>query len=49
MSDVTCLQPLDVAAVLSDGCRGFAPRYMHWEKERIVGGVSNDKAGNIIE
>lgn len=43
------VQRLDIGAVVSGGCRGFAPRYMHWEEELIIGGVSKDKAGTVIE
>ena len=42
-------QPVDVARIVSSGCHGFAPRYMHWEEELIVGGIQRNKAGEIVE
>ncbi|XP_050403061.1 protein patched homolog 1 isoform X2 [Patella vulgata] len=38
----------DVAAVLTNGCNGFATKYMHWDEDLIVGGVRKNKTGHIV-
>lgn len=40
---------LDVAAELTDGCRGFASKQMHWKEDEIVGGISHNKSGHIVD
>ncbi|KAK2149885.1 hypothetical protein LSH36_433g03015 [Paralvinella palmiformis] len=42
-------QPLDIGRQLSGGCSGFASRYMHWEEELIVGGISRNRDGHITK
>jgi hypothetical protein len=37
----------DVGAELTGGCYGFAPRYMHWPEQLIVGGTTKNKTGHI--
>ncbi|XP_045482459.1 protein patched [Harmonia axyridis] len=40
---------LDMGAILTNGCYGFATNYMHWPAELIVGGISKNKSGHIRE
>lgn len=40
-------QPLDLGAEITNGCYGFATKYMHWPEDLIVGGVSKNKTGHI--
>lgn len=40
---------LDIGAILTNGCYGFATNYMHWPAELIVGGISKNKSGHIRE
>ena len=39
--------PLDVGAILTGGCYGFAAKYMHWPEELIVGGVQRNRTGHL--
>lgn len=41
--------PPDVASILSQGCYGFAPRFMHWAPDLIIGGQVRNKSGNLIK
>nr|XP_023025713.1 protein patched [Leptinotarsa decemlineata] len=40
---------LDIGAELTSGCYGFAPKYMHWPEDLIVGGMQKNKSGHIEE
>ncbi|XP_022907743.1 protein patched [Onthophagus taurus] len=40
-------KPLDIGAVLTNGCHGFLAKYMHWPEELIVGGVTKNRTGHI--
>jgi len=31
-------EPVQPAPVFTGGCPGFAPEYMHWEEDMIIGG-----------
>jgi len=44
---VTNLQIPDIGAELANGCRGFASKYMHWPKELLLGGITQNKTGYI--
>lgn len=37
----------DIGAELTSGCYGFAPKYMHWPEDLIVGGSVKNKSGHI--
>lgn len=37
----------DIGAELANGCRGFASKYMHWPKELLLGGITQNKTGYI--
>ncbi|XP_037825541.1 protein patched [Lucilia sericata] len=39
--------PLDVGAILTGGCYGFAAKYMHWPEELIVGGVQRNRTSHL--
>ncbi|XP_060536797.1 protein patched [Cylas formicarius] len=39
--------PLDIGAELTNGCYGFAAKFMHWPEDLIVGGVQKNKSGYI--
>jgi patched 1 len=40
---------VDVGSVVSDGCYGFASRFMHWPVELIVGGgKTNASTGRVV-
>jgi patched 1 len=41
------LQIPDIGAELANGCRGFASKYMHWPKELLLGGITQNKTGYI--
>lgn len=38
----------DVASILSQGCYGFAPRFMHWAPDLIIGGPEHNKSGHVV-
>ncbi|XP_052776119.1 protein patched homolog 1-like isoform X1 [Mya arenaria] len=38
----------DFGAELTDGCYGFATKYMHWAEDLIVGGVRKNQSGHIV-
>lgn len=38
----------DFGAEITDGCYGFATKYMHWAEDLIVGGVRKNKTGHIV-
>lgn len=40
--------PPDVASILSRGCYGFAPRFMHWAPDLIIGGPEHNKSGHVV-
>ncbi|KAJ8305966.1 hypothetical protein KUTeg_016511 [Tegillarca granosa] len=42
------LAPPDIGALLTDGCYGFATKYMHWQEDLIVGGAQKNKTGHIV-
>lgn len=37
----------DIGAELTSGCYGFAPKYMHWPEDLLVGGAVKNKSGHI--
>ncbi|XP_022167571.1 protein patched isoform X2 [Myzus persicae] len=37
----------DIGAELANGCYGFASKYMHWPKELLLGGITQNKTGYI--
>ncbi|KAL4119130.1 hypothetical protein QTP88_011981 [Uroleucon formosanum] len=37
----------DIGAELANGCHGFASKYMHWPKELLLGGITQNKTGYI--
>ncbi|XP_017770624.1 PREDICTED: protein patched [Nicrophorus vespilloides] len=39
--------PVDIGAELTNGCYGFAAKYMHWPEDLIVGGAVKNKTGHI--
>ncbi|ESO92335.1 hypothetical protein LOTGIDRAFT_71238, partial [Lottia gigantea] len=41
-------QSPDIGAELTNGCHGFAKRFMHWDEDMIVGGVRKNKTGHIV-
>ncbi|KAG1667437.1 Protein patched 1 [Nymphon striatum] len=41
-------QPLDIGSEVTGGCYGFAPKYMHWPEELIIGGSVKNKTGHIV-
>ncbi|KAK3091489.1 hypothetical protein FSP39_020198 [Pinctada imbricata] len=41
-------QAPDIGAELTNGCHGFAAKYMHWHEDLIVGGVTKNKTGHIV-
>lgn len=41
--------PPDVASIMAQGCYGFAPRFMHWAPDLIIGGPTYNKSGHIIK
>ena len=41
-------QAPDFGAELTNGCHGFATKYMHWNEELIVGGVRKNQTGHIV-
>lgn len=43
------LTPPDVASILAQGCFGFAPRFMHWAPDLIIGGTVYNKSGQVIK
>ncbi|XP_048855759.1 protein patched homolog 1 isoform X2 [Brienomyrus brachyistius] len=40
--------PQNIAHVLSGGCHGLSRKYMHWQEELIVGGVSKNDSGKLL-
>ena len=42
-------KPLDIGSILAQGCYGFAPRFMHWAPDLIVGGQVFNKSGHLIK
>ena len=42
-----CSQIPDIGASVTDGCYGFATKYMHWHEDLILGGVRKDQNGQI--
>lgn len=40
--------PPDIGAELTNGCTGFATKYMHWQEDLIVGGIRKNKTGHIV-
>ncbi|KAK9889338.1 hypothetical protein WA026_004613 [Henosepilachna vigintioctopunctata] len=47
--NVNSTHHLDIGAVLTNGCYGFATNYMHWPTELIIGGISKNKTGHVRE
>jgi patched 1 protein len=41
--------PPDVASILAQGCFGFAPRFMHWYPDLIIGGTVHNKSGHVVK
>jgi patched 1 protein len=41
--------PPDVASTLAQGCYGFAPRFMHWAPDLIIGGQVHNKSGHLVK
>lgn len=41
------LQIPDIGAELTNGCRGFSTKFMHWPKNLIMGGISHNKTGYV--
>ena len=33
---------------MTNGCSGFATKYMHWNEDLIFGGVRKNKTGHIV-
>ena len=44
---VFVLQSPDIGVELSDGCRGFASKLMHWPEQLIVGDAKKNSSGTI--
>lgn len=44
----TYFQPPDFGAEVTDGCHGFATKFMHWDENIIVGGVRKNQTGHIV-
>jgi len=42
-------KPPDVGSALSEGCYGFAPRFMHWAPDLIIGGAVRNKSGSLVK
>lgn len=42
------LKSPNIGYELTDGCYGFATKYMHWIEDLIVGGVSKNRSGHIV-
>ncbi|EDO48180.1 predicted protein, partial [Nematostella vectensis] len=40
-------EALDIGASITDGCTGFAAKYMKWPEELIAGGVKKNRSGTI--
>ncbi|XP_023658699.1 protein patched homolog 1 isoform X2 [Paramormyrops kingsleyae] len=40
--------PQNIAHVLSGGCHGLSRKYMHWQEELIVGGVTKNDSGKLL-
>ncbi|KAH3696994.1 hypothetical protein DPMN_084478, partial [Dreissena polymorpha] len=38
----------DFGAELTNGCYGFATKYMHWHEDLIVGGLRKNQTGHIV-
>ncbi|UXI18578.1 transmembrane protein [Sarcoptes scabiei] len=43
------LKSPNIGNELTDGCYGFATKYMHWIEDLIVGGVQKNRSGTIIK
>lgn len=43
------LSSVDVAAVLTGGCYGFASKWLHWPEKLILGAVVKNRQGKIVE
>ncbi|KAH9505952.1 Protein patched 1 [Dermatophagoides farinae] len=41
-------QSPNIGYELTDGCYGFATKYMHWIEDLIVGGIAKNRSGHII-
>ncbi|XP_062854396.1 protein patched homolog 1 [Trichomycterus rosablanca] len=41
-------RPLDIARVLTGGCRGISKKYMHWQEELIIGGTLKNDSGRLL-
>ncbi|XP_043915260.1 protein patched homolog 1 [Protopterus annectens] len=39
---------LDIAHILSGGCRGLSKKYMHWQEELIIGGTARNGSGRLL-
>ena len=42
-------QSVDIGGELTDGCHGFATKYMHWNEDLIVGGITKNKTNHIVK
>ncbi|GAB1608434.1 protein patched homolog 1-like [Argonauta hians] len=40
--------PPDIGAELTNGCTGFATKYMHWQEDLIIGGIRRNKTNHIV-
>ncbi|XP_045753791.1 protein patched homolog 2 isoform X3 [Mirounga angustirostris] len=41
-------QAPNVAQELSGGCHGFSHKFMHWQEELLLGGISRDPRGQLL-
>ncbi|XP_041359146.1 protein patched homolog 1-like isoform X2 [Gigantopelta aegis] len=39
----------DLGGEMTNGCAGFATKYMHWNEDLIFGGVRKNKTGHIVK
>ncbi|KAL4236598.1 Protein patched 1 [Mactra antiquata] len=42
------LMPPDFGAEVTDGCHGFATKFMHWDEDIIIGGVRKNQTGHVV-
>lgn len=42
------LQAPNVAQELSGGCHGFSHKFMHWQEELLLGGMTRDPQGQLL-
>jgi patched 1 protein len=38
----------DIGAELTNGCTGFASKYLQWNEDLIVGGIEKNRTGHIV-